>query len=280
MENTQANQNRLEQVKEAYTDMLRKSEQTSCCSSAASSAMRDYSTSDLAALPREAVQSSFGCGNPLQFAGVKPGQTVLDIGSGAGIDCFLAADKVGPKGRVIGLDMTPAMIEKARAIAKERGYLNVEFRLGRADQMPVDNASVDWIISNCVINLAPDKPAVFREAFRVLKPGGELSISDIVLGADLPPEILNSYEAYVGCVAGAIREEAYLEAMRQAGFVDVKVTSRFVYGEENIRGFFSSEEQGPCSCGCGVIPKDAAGLIRQVAGKIWSAQVSATRPKA
>jgi len=279
MKNTQDSQVRLEQVKEAYTDMLRKSEKSSCCSSAAASAIRDYSTGELAALPPEAVQSSFGCGNPLQFAGVKPGQTVLDIGSGAGIDCFLAADKVGPKGRVIGLDMTPAMIEKAREIAKEKGYQNVEFRLGRADQMPVDNASADWIISNCVINLAPDKPAVFREAFRVLKPGGELSISDIVLGAELPPEILNSYEAYVGCVAGAIREEEYLEAMRQAGLTDVRVTSRFVYGEEHVQGFFGSLEQGGSSCGCGAIPKDALGLFRQIAGKVWSAQISALKPK-
>ena len=278
MKNTQTAHVRLEQVKEAYTDMLRKSEKSACCSSATASAIRDYSTGELAALPPEAVQSSFGCGNPLQFAGVKAGQTVLDVGSGAGIDCFLAAEKVGPKGRVIGLDMTPAMIEKARDLAKARGYKNVEFRLGRADQMPVENASVDWIISNCVINLAPDKPAVFREAFRVLKSGGELSISDIVLGGDLPPEILNSYEAYVGCVAGAIREEAYLEAMRQAGFTDVKVTSRFVYGAEHVQEFFSSGEQSGCSCGCSALPEDAAGLIRQVAGKIWSAQISARRP--
>lgn len=280
MQSTQDKQVRLEQVKEAYTDMLRKSEKSSCCSSTQASAIRDYSTGELAGLPPEAVQSSFGCGNPLQFAGVKAGQTVLDIGSGAGIDCFLAADKVGPKGRVIGLDMTPAMIEKAANIAKERGYKNVEFRLGRADQMPVDNASADWIISNCVINLAPDKPAVFREAFRVLRPGGELSISDIVLGADLPPEILNSYEAYMGCVAGAVREEEYLEAMRQAGFTDVKVTSRFVYGEEHVQEFFSSGEQSGCSCGCSAIPQDAAGLVRQISGKVWSAQISAKRPKA
>ncbi len=268
---------KLQQVRDGYTEMLKRSQQKSgCCSTSTEGAY--YDAQEVADLPPEAVQSSFGCGNPLKFAEVKEGQTVLDIGSGAGIDCFLAAQKVGPTGRVIGLDMTPAMIEKATQIAKEKGYSNVEFRLGTADKMPVEDSSVDWIISNCVINLAPDKPAVFREAFRIMKPGGRLSVSDIVTGMDLPPAVRNSIEAYVGCLAGAIREEEYLEGMRQAGFEQVEVTSRLVYGPEQVSTLIeetANTMKSSCGCGCG---PSLAPWIKQFAGKVWSAQVEAVKP--
>jgi arsenite methyltransferase len=160
-----------------------------------------YDKDELSRLPADAVQNSLGCGNPLAFAGVRPGQVVLDIGSGAGIDCFLAAEKVGPAGKVIGLDMTPEMIERARQNASEAGVTNVEFRFGDAEKMPVDDASVDWVISNCVINLSPDKPAVFSEIGRILRPGGRISISDIV-AQDLPEAVRQSRDAWTGCLAG------------------------------------------------------------------------------
>jgi len=182
---------------------------------------------------------------------------VLDIGSGAGIDCLIAAEKVGAEGKVIGLDMTPAMLERARANAREAGADNVEFRKGEADDMPVENDSVDWVISNCVINLAPDKGKVFGEVARILKPGGRVSISDIVLGDDLPEEVVKSVDALVGCVAGAIKEADYLEEMRMAGLVDVEVTERMVYGAKEIEGLLgeccvpaSEEEEEEAGC-CG-----------------------------
>src|SRR5512136_1728441 len=171
-----------------------------------------YDKGELSRLPADAVQNSFGCGNPLAFAGVRPGQTVLDIGSGAGIDCFIAAEKVGPAGKVIGLDMTPEMIERARKNAKEAGGTNVEFRFGEAEKMPVQDTSVDWVISNCVINLSPDKPAVFREIGRILRPGGRISISDIV-AQDLPVAVRQSRDAWTGCLAGAISEAAYVQGL-------------------------------------------------------------------
>lgn len=273
-------QDQLRQIREGYTALLRQSESGPRKRNSTASCCGSYAPEEMARLPEAALQSSFGCGNPLKFAEVKEGQTVLDIGSGAGLDCFLAADKVGPSGRVIGLDMTPAMIEKSRRIAREKGYANVEFRLGTADQMPVEDASVDWIISNCVINLAPDKAAVFREVSRVLKSGGRVAISDIVLGRDLPPEIRESVEAYVGCIAGAIRESDYLEAMRQAGLVNVEVTSRFIYDADYLRGWLGKPLPGKTSC-CG--SKDnflelADKYAEKISGNIWSAEIIARKP--
>jgi arsenite methyltransferase len=249
-----------EAVREGYTRAVES--RSSCCSSADAERVKQvaglgYATEELENLPAAAVESSFGCGNPLAFTGVEKGDVVLDIGSGAGIDCLIAAEKVGPEGKVIGLDMTPAMIERARVNAREAGADNVEFRMGEADDMPVESDSVDWVISNCVINLAPDKGKVFREVARILKPGGRVSISDIVLGDDLPQEVVSNVDALVGCVAGAIKEGEYLEAMQQAGLVDVEVTERMVYGEKEIEGFLGEccqpdveDGEGESSC-CG-----------------------------
>ena len=190
-----------------------------------------YSAEQAAAAPKEA-DLGLGCGNPLGFADARPGETVLDLGSGAGIDAFLAAREVGPKGRVIGVDMTHAMLSRARATAAREGYANVDFRLGEIEHLPVADATVDVIISNCVINLSPDKDAVFAEAFRVLKPGGRLAVSDIVTRGTLPEAVRRSVEAWAGCIAGALDEDEYLRKMRNAGFVDVRVEGSSVYGPE------------------------------------------------
>ena len=181
-----------------------------------------YTEEELKAVP-EGANLGLGCGNPVALASLRKGETVLDLGSGAGVDCFLAADKVGENGRVIGVDMTPEMIERARENARKGNYGNVEFRLGEIENLPVADNSVDIVISNCVINLAPDKRRVFTEAFRVLKPGGRLMISDIVLLRGLPDFIKNSIEAYIGCLSGAIMRNEYIEAIKAAGFQEVRI---------------------------------------------------------
>jgi SAM-dependent methyltransferase len=186
-------------------------------------------TADQAASIPEASNLGLGCGNPLAHAALVAGETVLDLGSGAGIDCFLASRAVGQKGRVIGVDMTPSMIERARANAAQHGYANVEFRLGEIEALPVADGAVDVIISNCVINLSPDKPRVFREAFRVLRPGGRLVVSDLVLLRPLAPELKRNVDLYVGCVAGASLRDEYLALMREAGFADVEVVEQTGY---------------------------------------------------
>jgi len=181
-----------------------------------------YTEEELKAVP-EGANLGLGCGNPVALASLRKGETVLDLGSGAGVDCFLTADKVGENGRVIGVDMTPEMIERARENARKGNYGNVEFRLGEIGNLPVADNSVDIVISNCVINLAPDKRRVFTEAFRVLKPGGRLMISDIVLLRKLPDFIKNSIEAYIGCLSGAIMRDEYIEAIKAAGFQEVRI---------------------------------------------------------
>ena len=181
-----------------------------------------YSKDEMNSVP-DGSNLGLGCGNPTALASIKEGETVLDLGSGAGFDCFLAAKKTGAAGRVIGVDMTPEMISKARENADKGGYKNVEFRLGEIESLPVEPESVDIVISNCVINLAPDKGKVFGEAFRVLKPGGRSFISDIVLLKELPHAVKQSVEAYIGCVAGAMMKEDYLAAIRDAGFSTVTV---------------------------------------------------------
>jgi SAM-dependent methyltransferase len=192
-----------------------------------------YSEEDIANVP-EGANLGLGCGNPIALASLEKGETVLDLGSGAGFDCFLAANRVGKEGRVIGVDMTPDMLETARANARKGGYGNVEFRLGEIENLPAADNSIDVIISNCVINLAPDKKRVFKEAFRVLKPGGRIMVSDIVLSQELPEAIKNSIEAYVGCVGGASLKSDYLKAIEAAGFQDVAIMEEATFALENV----------------------------------------------
>lgn len=187
-----------------------------------------YSKEDLERIPEEA-SLGLGCGNPVALASLKEGETVLDLGSGAGIDVFLAATKVGDMGKVIGVDMTKEMIIRARKTAVKYGYKNVNFRLGEIENLPVDNNSVDVIISNCVINLAPDKGKVFAEAYRVLRPGGRLMVSDLVTEKELPDKVKKSFEAWAGCVAGALVKEDYLKTIERAGFEKVSIVSESTY---------------------------------------------------
>src|SRR5579862_1667140 len=181
-----------------------------------------YSAEELTSIPAEA-NMGLSCGNPTATEHIKPGEVVVDLGSGGGLDVFLAAKKVGPTGKAIGIDMTPEMIDRARANARAGGYTNVEFYQSTIDKLPLPDASVDCVISNCVLNLAPDKPAVFREIFRILKPGGRLAVSDIALKGELPEALASSVAAYVGCIAGAIRIEDYKQGLLDAGFKYVEV---------------------------------------------------------
>lgn len=204
---------------------------TGCCSAPTDeqvSRMIGYSEAEMNAVP-EGANLGLGCGNPTALASLKEGERVLDLGSGGGFDCFLAAKRVGKTGKVIGVDMTPEMLDKARANAKKGKYTNVEFRLGEIENLPVADSSVDVIISNCVINLAPDKKRVFEEAFRVLAPNGRLMVSDIVLLKPLPEAIQKSAEAYTSCIAGAEIKDKYISLMQDAGFKDLKVLSEKAY---------------------------------------------------
>ena len=199
---------------------------SSCCSKDVDeiAASKLYPLSELSTLPEEVTGLSMGCGDPITLASLQPGQTVLDLGSGGGIDCFMAAKKVGETGHVIGVDMTAEMLEKARANQTRLGFNTVDFRLGEIEHLPVADKSVDVIISNCVINLSPDKPQVFREAFRVLKSGGRLAVSDIVTDGPLPQEVKDSMSAWAGCVAGALDLKEYIDALKAAGFTNVELT--------------------------------------------------------
>jgi len=257
---------------------------TSCCGGDAvprgiAAKYAGYSKKELSALPKDAVASSFGCGNPLSFSGVKRGETVLDLGSGAGIDLLIAAQKVGPKGKVIGVDMTDEMIARARKNVVAAGASNVEVRKGIIEKLPVESGTVDWVISNCVINLSPEKHRVFAEIARVLRPGGRMSVSDIVV-EDLPDWVRKSAALYSSCVAGAVSEKEYLAGLRTAGLTDVKVIDRFVYDAVHMAGLVESElPDAGCGCGCGPEGKE---LLMKVAkdleGKVWSAKVVARKP--
>jgi SAM-dependent methyltransferase len=200
-----------------------------------------YTAEELTSIPASA-NMGLSCGNPTATAHLRSGEIVVDLGSGGGLDVFLAAQKVGPQGRAIGIDMTPEMIERARSNAQAGGYTNVEFHLAAIDRLPLPDASVDCVISNCVINLAPDKPAVFREIFRVLKPGGRLAASDIALKAELPPEIAASADAWCGCVAGAIRFDDYRNALLEAGFQHVEI----VDSGTDLNAYSKVENQSGC----------------------------------
>ncbi len=232
------------QVRERYAKVAKEPQQSccgpmnSCCGSSSAAhtiaGKIGYSKEDLTSVPNHA-NLGLGCGNPTALASLLPGETVLDLGSGAGFDCFLAAQKVGQGGRVIGVDMTPEMIAKARENAERGGYRNVEFRLGEIEHLPVADNSVDVIISNCVINLSVDKAQVFREAFRVLKPKGRLLVSDIMLLKPLPEFIRHSVAAYVGCIAGALQKQEYLETVEEAGFQQVKILKETLFPLDRIR---------------------------------------------
>lgn len=266
-------------VRERYAGIARQG--GSCCASSApccgESATADeagrkigYTEEELKSAPQEA-NLGLGCGNPVALVSLKEGDTVLDLGSGAGFDCFLAARAVGPKGFVIGVDMTPEMVEKARENARRGGYGNVEFRLGEIEHLPAADGSVDAVISNCVINLSPAKGKVFAEAFRVLKPGGRAMISDLVLSRELPEPVARSLSAYAGCISGASRKEVYLRLMEAAGFRDVRIV------EETS---FSIGEEGPDAQAESIADTFDVSVddVREAAGAVLSVRVSGVKP--
>jgi len=216
-----------ETVREHYAERIKSS--ASCCGpdNSCDTSGNLYPVDLLTTVPSDVASTSYGCGDPITLASLKPGQTVLDLGSGAGLDCILAAQKVGETGHVIGVDMTPEMIERAQANAKRVNLKNVEFRHGYLESLPVESSTVDVIISNCVINLSPDKEKVFTEAFRVLAPGGKLAVSDTVTDGPLPESIKQSLSAWAGCVAGAVEAEDYIGMMKSVGFTDITITPVF-----------------------------------------------------
>ena len=218
-----------EEVRRAYAELATASKRC-CCENDSSWSPRQNRAKlfgyPVDQLPESLTESYAGCGNPVALASLQEGEVVLDLGSGAGLDAFMAAEKVGQTGRVIGVDMTQEMVEKAKQNAIKLGVKNVDFRLGDIEALPVEDNSVDVIISNCVINLAPDKARVFNEAFRTLRSGGRLLVSDMVIVKELPEEVKESIHAYTGCVSGAVPEEEYLNLMRKAGFERVRVVSR------------------------------------------------------
>ena len=266
-------------VRERYARIVK--QESSCCGTIESSCGSSnstheisrgigYSDEELKAVPEES-NLGLGCGNPVAFASLREGETVLDLGSGAGFDCCLAANKVGKNGKVIGVDMTPEMIEKARENARKGNYENVEFRLGEIENLPVADNSVDVILSNCVIVLSPDKSRVFSEAFRVLKPGGRLMISDIVLLRQLPDFLKNSIEAYIGCVSGAMTKHEYIREIEAAGFHDVKIVNETSFPIEHI----TSSQTVSSIIDKFKIPPEK---VKEIASSILSMKVYATKP--
>ncbi|MDH3497028.1 MAG: arsenite methyltransferase [Gemmatimonadota bacterium] len=227
-----------------------------------------YSKDETATIPEAAVRASLGCGNPTALAELRPGEVVLDLGSGGGIDVLLSAQRVAPTGKAYGLDMTEEMLALARANQRRAGMTNVEFLKGDIETIPLPDASVDVIISNCVINLAADKDRVLREAFRVLRPGGRFAVSDIVVKGDVPPEIRRNVELWIGCVAGALEEREYAAKLAAAGFVNVRLEPTRVYRAADARAFL--EEAG----------MDAHAIAPAVDGKFSSAFIRATKPRA
>jgi SAM-dependent methyltransferase len=263
-------------VREKYgaiaTEVTRKSgSAASCCGPSSCSdpiTTNLYSDAEREALPDSAVQASLGCGNPTALLALEPGQTVLDLGSGGGIDVLLSARRVGPAGKVYGLDMTDEMLALARDNQKKAGATNVEFLKGTIENIPLPDNSVDVIISNCVINLASDKDAVLREAFRVLKPGGRFAVSDVVVRGDVPADVRRSVELWVGCIAGALQEDDYRSKLSAAGFAGVDVETWRVYDVEDARAFLTD---------AGLDVDRIAPLVK---GKFASAFVRARKPEA
>ena len=238
-----------------------------CCGSPADPITSDlYNSEEIAALPREAVDASLDCGNPAALAQLRPGETVLDLGSGGGIDVLLSARRVGPTGKAYGLDMTDEMLALARENQRKAGIDDVEFLKGEIENIPLPDNSVDVIISNCVINLSGDKDRVFAEAFRVLKPGGRLAVSDVVVRGEVPNAIRRSMELWVGCVAGALEEREYVDKLAGAGFQGITVEPTRVYDVDDARAFLS---------GHGIDVDVVAPLVR---GKFMSAFVRAEKP--
>ena len=265
------------EVSDAYSQALARAKASggSCCGSkpAGNAAQLVDYAEDTADLPQEAVRSSFGCGNPLAFSEVQAGQTVLDLGSGAGLDLLIASRKVGPEGRVIGVDMTDDMLAEAAQNVRRAGVSNVDLRKGTIEALPVDDASVDWIISNCVINLSPDKAAVFAEIARVLRPGGRIAISDIVV-EELPEELRRHAAVRAACIGGAISESEYVRGLEAAGLQGVEVSERLVYAAEQLQTIIGVDE----SQLEGLTPEFLREAADAVTGKVWSARFCAVKP--
>ncbi len=270
-------------VSENYAQAVKRTSE-SCCSGTPTNTqwveLAGYDAQGVQDVPAEAVASSFGCGNPLAFSGVEAGETVLDLGSGAGIDLIIAAGKVGPDGQVIGVDMTDEMIAKARENVAAAGHNNVDVRKGIIEDLPVESGTVDWVISNCVINLSPEKPKVFAEIARVLKPGGRMLVSDIVVD-DLPMSVRQNEAMYNSCVAGAISETEYLDGLRQAGMDEVDVRHRTVYDASQLRGFLKCDagEGDPAIAEwvASLDPEEARSMPETLEGRIWSASIYARK---
>jgi SAM-dependent methyltransferase len=267
-----------EVVKKAYGKVARQKSSccpdVSCCGTPETaqdiSTRIGYAERDIQSVP-EGADMGLGCGNPIALASLREGETVLDLGAGGGFDCFLAANKVGASGRIIGVDMTPEMVEKAGQNARKGGYKNVEFRLGEIENLPVEDNSVDVVISNCVINLVPDKKKAFSEAFRVLKPGGRIMISDIVLLQELPERIKQSLELYVGCLSGAALKHEYLLAVKEAGFEEVKIVDEAVFPAESLA-------DGPTAAAIIADLRLSSGQIEKIAASVTSIKVSGIKP--
>jgi len=260
-------------VRNKYGEIARTVGKTGCCGPTSCGGVDPitsdlYSSTETADLPADAMAVSLGCGNPTSVIDLQPGQTVLDLGCGGGIDVFLSAKRVGPTGRVYGLDMTDDMLALARENQRKAGATNVEFLKGTIEAIPLPDQSVDVIISNCVINLSVDKDAVLREAFRVLKPGGRFAVSDVVIRGDVPAELRRSMELWVGCVAGALRDGDYVSKLQNAGFVDIEVETWRVYHIEDARTFLAES---------GI---DVDRIAPHIEGKIASAFVRAQKPQA
>ena len=267
-------------VSRAYAKAITTPAEGGCCGGAgvvtqgAAASLAGYTTEDLQSMPAEAAVSTFGCGNPTAFSAISEGDVVLDLGSGAGMDLLLAAKKVGPRGRVIGVDMTDEMIARAEENIRAAGLDNVEVRRGIIEDLPVEDASVDWVISNCVINLSPEKPKVFAEIARVLKPGGRMLVSDIVV-KELPDWARQNADLYNSCVAGAISEEDYLQGLRDVGMVELEVRDRLVYDAGQLGVLAGPEISAVKTSCCGSAPNNDLinSVLEQVAGNVWSAQI-------